>query len=80
MYFEFTRDISPEPDTYSLNIRYRIEPGIYPELIFSMFTKMMLGVTHYPIYYQPMGTTDLTDRIYLTSSIVTGKQIGRAHV
>ena len=68
MYFEFTRDISPEPDTYSLNIRYTIEPGTYPELIFSMFSQLMLGITHYSIYYQPMGTTHFMDRIYLNLS------------
>lgn len=68
VYFDFTRDTTPEPDTYSLDIRCTIEPGTYPELIFSMFTRMMLGVTHYSIYYQPMATTHFLDRIYLNLS------------
>ena len=63
-----------EQDAYALDIRYTIEPGTYPELIFSMFTQLMLGITHYSIYYQPMGTTHFLDRIYLNL------QIGRAHV
>ena len=51
VYFDFTRDTTPEPDTVSLDIRCTIEPGTYSDHVFSMFTRMMLGVTSYPMYY-----------------------------
>lgn len=69
VYFDFKREATPDSySSYSLTIRCTIEPGTYPELIFSMFTRMMLGITHYSIYYQPVGTTHFLDCIYLNLS------------